>query len=464
MLRTPIATIALALSVGAFAVAQVVPEQGRSPVPGGAPTAPPQRSLFGLRPAASPAPAPGAAQAPAAVPSRLSLTPTPTSGGPAPANTMSAAPEDQRTFQSGAVLPEPADPEQIEQPTVNLPTTPIEPYLLRRQNGPFMVLAKTFRGPDAARYAQALAMELRSKHQLPAYVWWLRLQPGHSNIRNVPPTAPGYIQSGETVQGPERVRSYDEAAVLVGDCQTIDESEDLLHTVKKLDSEVLDGTPSLWNWKWRKDLHRAMLTTNPLRGSEELYPVKDVDGHTVAHGAPVPGAGIPVHGSPMTAQAGQAIDPYVLTAGFQNKEKSDPLVKRMNNPRANARSLYNCTGPYALQVAEFFGRATTNQNDPRFLGEDMLKRSPLAVAGEEAERLAESLAKCKSLPPGLKPFVFHDRAASRVFIGPFQRPDDPNIPAIINTLNQNVSLELLQRQFTQLPLAPARQLSPVPTD
>ena len=37
-----------------------------------------------------------------------------------------------------------------------LPNDPIEPYLLTKDNGPFMVMAKSFRGPDAERFALAL--------------------------------------------------------------------------------------------------------------------------------------------------------------------------------------------------------------------------------------------------------------------------------------------------------------------
>lgn len=454
MFRTPIASIALALSLGAFADAQVLP--GRDPAAGGPPASPAQRSLFG-RPAAGQE-APASDNAPGATPPGLSLTPAPTApGAPAITPPGDSAPvaEEDRIFENGAVLPEPATPETMGQPTITLPTEPIEPYLLRRENGPFMVLAKTFQGPDAARYAQALAMELRSQHGLPAYVWYLRLQPGHSNIRNVPPTAPDYIRSGETIGPPERYRAYDEAAVLVGDCKTIDESEDLLHRVKKIHSVVVDGTPSLWKWKWRKGLSRAMLTTNPLRASQELYPVKDADGHPNPHQHP---AG----GPPIALQNGQAVDPYVLTAGLQNASKDDPLIKRMNDPKVNRKSLYNCPGPYALQVAEFLGRATTDTNDPRFLSQDLLKQSPLATAAEEAEQLAENLARCQTLPKGLQPYVFHDRSSSRVLLGPIHRADDPNLPAIIEQLNLQVSNELFRRQFTKLPLAPAQQLTPVP--
>jgi hypothetical protein len=126
------------------------------------------------------------------------------------------------------------------------------------------------------------------------------------------------------------------------------------------------------------------------------------------------------------------------------------------------RSLYNCPGPYALQVAEFLGRSTTDQNDSRFLNRDFLELSPLKGAAEEAERLAQSLSRCDSLPKGLQPFVFHDRHASRVLIGPIHRPDDPNLVNVVKHINTAVSNELIRRGFTQLPLAPASQLTPVP--
>lgn len=447
MLRTPIASIALVLSVCAFAAGQAIP--GRDPGAGATTPNPPGRTLFSRAPGA---PA-GVAQPNG--PGVASPAPQPNVplANPVADNTT---PEGPRTFQSGAVLPEPALSDSEVQPTIHLPTEPIEPYLLQRHNGPFMVLAKTFRGPDAARYAQALAMELRSQHQLPAYVWYLRFQPGRSNIRNVPPTSPDYVRSGETVAAPERYRAHDEAAVLVGDCQTIDESEEILHQVKKIHSVVLDGTPSMWNWKWRKGLNRAMLTTNPLRASQELFPSKDSSGQTIAHGHP--------GGGPTVAlQGGQAVDPYVLTAGLQDVPKEDKLIKQMNDPKASGFSLYNCPGPYALQVAEFLGRSTTDQNDARFLSKDFLEMSPLKGAADEAERLADSLTKCQSLPKGLRPFVFHDRHASRVLIGPIHRPDDPNLVKVVEHLNLQVSNELVRRGFTQLPLTPANQLTPVPT-
>lgn len=458
-MKTSVATLAMALTAAAVAAAQSPPAPGPQ---AGAASPPARRSLLGRvpDPAAAPqAPIPG-------------LTPTPAAEAPAPVDPevrqvevqegqqAERAARGKQVFKSDSVLPEPAAVDEAGKPKIALPAGPIEPYLLRRHNGPFMVMAHTFQGPDAAKYAQALAMELRSKYRLPAYVYYLRFQPGRSNIRGVPPTAAPAARDGESVQAPERYRSYDEAAVLVGDCKTIADSEKLLHQVKKLHSDVLDGLPSIWKWRARGVLCRAMLTTNPLVASQELFPDANRDRAAAGHVHPPHLAQ-----APAAAQPGQVIDPGVLTAGFQAARKPDPLLKQMNS---GPRSLYHCPGPFVLEVAAFLGRTTTDPNDPRFQAEGSLRQSPLGAAADQAEHLAESLGQCKSLPADVKAYAFHDRTSSRVYLGPFQSPEDPKLkqllaprPDGVSPLNE-VSMELLRRDFTRMPLAPANSLMPVP--
>ena len=83
---------------------------------------------------------------------------------------MSTAPPEQFSAGTGekideAVIPAsnvptPAMPDQLKPATVAIPAEPIEPYLLTKDVGPFMVMARTFRGPEAQGYALALAKEL----------------------------------------------------------------------------------------------------------------------------------------------------------------------------------------------------------------------------------------------------------------------------------------------------------------
>jgi hypothetical protein len=420
-MKVPTAALALPLVLSALlAQAQTYTGVGNTP--------PPRRSPFN-RGGATPSTKPPAAP--------RTVTTAPTTS----AATRTPRPDNQ-VFKSNQSLPEPVALDEIEGPKIPLPTEPIEPYLLTKNNGPFMVLAYTFRGPDAARYAQALAIELRSKHRLPAYVFSLRIHPGHGNIRNVPPTAPDEIQSDESVTPPARFRIYDEAAVLVGDCKSIDESEKVLHEVKKIHSDVVDGLPSIFAWRKGKGLSRATLTTNPMVPTQKLYSAQG-DSHA------------------MVVKPGQVVDPSILTAGFERAEKPDPLLKRMN---ASPNSVYKCPGPYTLQVAEFAGRTSIDPNDPLKRNDSLLRNGKLAAAADQAETLANSLTKLKTLDKRYKPYVFHDRYASRVYLGAFQSAADPSLKVLLEAIaaRNGISDELLNRKFTELPLAPASELTPVP--
>ncbi len=369
------------------------------------------------------------------------------------------APKEDSVFKSGAVLPEPAGPDELNKPTVPLPSGPIPPELiLGKEHGPFMVLAHTFRGPEATRYAHALALELRNRFHLPAYIFHARIKPGNSNIRKVQPTADHQIRNG-IITEPEASRMYDEAAVLVGNCKSIDESQDLMKQVKKLHPVTLDGLPTIWTWR-KQGLKRAMMTTNPYVAAQYLYPGKK---HVLPQQP-----GQPFDTSAALANLGQKRDDSVIMVNgviVQDNNPSgaapvvdDPLIKQMNG---GPRSLFKCPGTYTLQVAEFLGRTSTDPNDPRFRSEGLLRQSPLAAAGDQAESLAESLEKCKALPRGIRAYVFHDRHSSKVLLGGFQSENDPAYQTLRRALVP-LSNELVIKKYTQLPLAPSPTLMKVP--
>jgi hypothetical protein len=342
------------------------------------------------------------------------------------------------------VPPEPIPLESLGKAEMALPDGPIEPFLLRKENGPFMIMAHTFRGPEATRYALALASEIQSVHRLKAYIFHLKIQPGGSNIRNVQPTAPDYIPNGD-MGVPEKYRIFDEAAVLVGDCATLDEAEKLLKVVKKIKPQCLDALPTIWHHRKGQGLFRAHITANPLQAAQRLYPGRNPK---------VAGSGA----GALPTRPGDTFDPFVAAAAFEQTRKVDPLVKRMNG---GPRSLYSCPGSYTLQVAEYTGRTSPNPKDPRFNDSSFFKKSPLATAADDAERLAENIAKCKSLDPALRPYVYHDRERSIVTLGAFSGPDDPHLLKLRRDIPFLVG-EMLDRKFIQLPLAPAHELMAVP--
>jgi hypothetical protein len=336
--------------------------------------------------------------------------PAPTT--PAQPTTPPGSMADAKVYESGAVLPGPTPPNELEEATVELPTEPIEPYLLTKEAGPFMVLAHTFRGPDAARYALALVLELRRDHNMPAWVFYPKVQPMHSNIRNIPPTSPNYVNSAQLPM-PERARIYDEAAVLVGNCHTIAESQKLLNRVKWIKPKCFKGMPNMMPWREGKGLSRALRTTNPLVPAQFLYP-----------------------------------------------SKGDPIIKQMNS---GPFSVFNCPGRYTLEVCEFNGRASFDPKDTNFSSESRLAQSPLMAAGERAQTLAEVLAKDPDIvKTGYKPYVYHDRYSSKVMLGSFNTPDDPAAASLRQMLLSKDSGPLHGRVLIAtkgIVMAPAPQLT-----
>ena len=294
-----------------------------------------------------------------------------------------------------------------EKPVVPLPTGPIEPYMLTKQNGPFMVLAYSFRGPDAPRQALALVLELRGQYHLPAYILMPKKFPGRSNVRGLSPQASQFAQRDD-VGMPEMLRVIDEAAVMVGDLKTTKDAFDLMHQIKKIHPVSVDGVPSPYPWRKKQGLTRAMTTTNPFVPAEELFP-----------------------------------------------RPPDVMVGQMNGGPHNIRF---CPGRYTLQVANFGGRTSLDpDNDPRFKG-ILGGKSPLETAHDDAERLAEALSKDAQIrKTGYQPYVYHDRYSSRVTIGSFNSPDDPNAQKLHNRLIE-LAVDLNQRKVSDTMIVPAGAL------
>ncbi len=315
---------------------------------------------------------------------------------------------DAKIFPANAALPTPTPPDQIGPATIALPTEAIEPYLLTKDAGPFMVSAKSFRGPDSGRYALALAIELRKEHGLPAYILRSKEFPGKSNIRDIPPTAPPGVPQGRLGE-PEKTRTYDEAVVLVGNEKTLDGSEALLHRVKKIHPKCLDEMPTPLHW--RKGLSGALRTTNPYVPAQNLFP-----------------------------------------------RKSNTMMKQMNS---GPHSIFNCPGRYTLQIAEFGGRSTFNPQDGRFHDLGSLKSSPLVNAASDAEKLATALAKDPEVQrTGFQPYVYHDMSSSKVMIGAFQSTQDPKAPQLRDSMLK-LAVPLHGRKVTQHVIVPATNLTDI---
>ena len=122
----------------------------------------------------------------------------------------------------------------------------------------------------------------------------------------------------------------------------------------------------------------------------------------------------------------------------------DKLVMQMN---MGLRSIVNCPGQFSLQVAEFSGRSTYDFQSRLLRPHPVqLKESPLRTAHDDAERMAEKLAKSPEIQRlGLPVYVFHDRTTSKVFIGAFNSPQDPAARAVRDELVRSC-LRLVQQE------------------
>jgi hypothetical protein len=338
--------------------------------------------------------------------SRGKSTSSTTDSGVTKASATQADPDKKDLLPFNAEIPPPTDVDNAK-PVIPLPTGPLEPYMLTKQNGPFMVLAYSFRGPDAPRQALALVLELRGQYHLPAYILMPKKFPGRSNIRGVSPTASQFAQRDD-VGLPEILRAVDEAAVMVGDMKTTKDAFDLMHQVKKLHPVCIDGIPSPYPWRKKQGLSRATTTTNPFVPAEELFP-----------------------------------------------RQPDAIVAQINGGPHNIKF---CPGRYTLQVANFTGRTTLDpDNDPRFKGL-LATKSPLVTAHDDAERLAEALSKDAEIrKTGAQPYVYHDRYSSRVTIGSFNSPNDPAAQKLHDRLIQ-LAVDLNNRRVTDNMIVPAGAL------
>jgi hypothetical protein len=326
-----------------------------------------------------------------------------------------------RPTYSSRDLPGPTQDEELKPSSIVLPDDPLEHYLLTKENGPFMVLAKVFRGPDSEKMALALCKELREDFGLPAYILRSKEFPMKSYIRGTPIHAPS-VTTKSAIKQPEQIRIHDEAAVLVGNEKTLQGSEELLHQIKKLRPKCLSvgGIPELWKWREGGGLARAIRTTNPYVPAQWLFP-----------------------------------------------RAPDALIVQMNS---GLHTIANCSGHWTIQVANFTGRSSINlDNHTTMMALKVLDAhtSPLKTAHDDAERLAERLARTPEIKQlGQPVYVYHDRTSSRVFVGSFKSTDDPKAEAIRNELvkaagKYNYTKDRWGRRVLDQMIVPATMLTSV---
>jgi len=245
-------------------------------------------------------------------------------------------------------------------------------FPLAERDGPWLVLATTFRGEGARDDARRLAQELRRDHKLKAYTHeksfdYTGKQQGLGLNPDGSPKKMRYANSEQVI----------EVAVLVGDFASFDDprGQKLLATIKGLQPKALSGEAG----KSRSfaDFRKMIGLDKAAKGPMHL-----------AFVIPNP----------------------LLPEDYFSRQEVDAFVVEMNADVTH--SLLDCPGRYTVRVATFTGAGTFDQKAIASGDEDVKLESRLAEAADKAHRLTEALRRS-----GWQAWEFHDRESSIVCVG-----------------------------------------------
>lgn len=272
---------------------------------------------------------------------------------------------------------------------------PDKSYTLTDANGPWMILAVTFSGDEAARQANELVLELRKRYKLPAFAHKKKFDfSGKVDGK-------GINQFGEAqAMRYRRSEEIEEIAVLVGEFPAVDDP-DAQRTLKKL--KFLE--PQCLVMKEGKKVTMPLAALRLIQRSLEPGFIDEQRKGYVRN---------------VKQGRGPLGNAFLVTNPLLPREYFvpnglDPFVVELNERVRPANySLMKCPGKYSVKVATFTGNVVF---DPKKInsiekGSDMPSR--LAEAGEAAHNLADALRK-----KGVEAYEFHDRNMSLVTVGSF---------------------------------------------
>lgn len=368
-------------------------------------------------------------------------------GGVTPAGGGSAAPTGP-ALPGGFVLPDPARKEPLRPvpTTIDEKAAPHE-LAVKAADGPWMILVKSYAGPDSKAKAEALAIDLRTTHKTNSLLYERnaeerkaeqarieairkaeqeRAAPFKQAVEQAKKEAEAtgsiFVDSKATVKIP---RPYHEApeqwAVLIGGFKTADDARAAVAVVKKLPRP--------------KDELCDMMGMGLERGGKDGQRAQMRDDET-GWGYLNPYASAMVVPNPATA-----------TLNLEDKAKLEPFVVKLNEGVEN--SLLKAKKPWTLLVKSYSAPssrgASTGEEKSVF---DRVKRTTtsdpadiLRATAAEAELLAKALRNPDMKPRTYEAFVLHHRVGSLVTVGQFDAPDDPELLKLQQEL-QGITFEM----------------------
>ncbi|QDT54834.1 hypothetical protein Pan44_28720 [Caulifigura coniformis] len=282
----------------------------------------------------------------------------------------------------------------------SIDAVPGRKYELSKAHGPVMIMVETFRrsanegneenAKTAEQVANELVFELRSKNNLPAYVY--RVNGDDSLVDTID-------RRGNKDQR-KNLHKVESFGVIAGNYPSLDDplAKQTLAFVKKLKPKCLSPENGIvWFAKaGQGPFQKAFLTVNPLLSTEE-------------------------------AQTRMAAD-----------AKPDTLLIKLNS--SVNHSLLENKGKYTLQVAMFTGRkvmeGTLAAQKTNFFEEK--QHNPLDVAAIDANDLTLALRQHR----GREAYVWHDHYHSIVTVGSYDSKTDPQILKDIEVFRAKEKLNL----------------------
>lgn len=306
-------------------------------------------------------------------------------------------------------------------PRKQVAADPQADYSLTQEQGPWLVLAASFTGPEGESQARELTLELRRDFQLPAWYYGMTFKmdagnPGRGIDANGAPIKRRYKRGDQVV----------EHAVLVGEFPSIrdPEAQKLLKKIKQLKPASL--TP--------EDGEQTAQSLATVRRFHEYIHKKLGD-----EGSPGPMSHAFLSRNPLLPKE------YFAPQGV------DEEIAKWNE--GLEYSLMKCPGRYSIRVATFRGRSsfTSNLDEPE---EKRTRKAsdddPLVVAGRNAHLLTVALRE-----KGWDAYEFHDRVESYVAVGSFDQAQtlpngqlmipDREAKIIINTFGATTPGNIFER-------------------
>ena len=310
-------------------------------------------------------------------------------------------------------------------PWFNLLTTshveadPAKAYTLTQEHGPWIIMACSFNGEHARKQAHDLALELRKRYRMEAFVHQMDFKLDDPN-GNVPPlcASPHRKVYHKVTENPKAFRdgAIEEIAVVVGNFPVIDDP-DAQQTLRKLKS----ADPECLHAKQEDSESRSLAAWRALQAS-----VRDLPQFVESRKQNGP-----------LAHAFITRNPLLPEEYFAPQAGVDDLVQKIN--KDVKYSLLKCPGKYTVLVAHFSGEVILNQSEIQAIesgakpGPESTKQT-LAAAAEKAHELTEAL-RIK----GWEAYEFHDLNSSQVTVGSFDSVGTPRPDGMIEVNNPQVN-------------------------